>query len=277
MLKRIAQPFNGPVLLTLASDPDPTAPESLKVIRASAQTISTAVASMLDYLEEPLKSAFIKVKTDINTVLAGLPETDKVPAALNSNDLLRSLMYTFQMAQQMMTGLGEFAKQAKSEMSVARNSLTTEVEKAVTAKITAGELIKKDAVQTQIDTAVTAARGEFSQVTKLVGDRRQLLTTASLPVPEDSKLLGKDEEFTPRKDLAKSRADLLKPFKVEANQMISLCWDADQTAFDLALNLLKANTPSTPAPPAPGKRVASPFITSSNKPTSEVRKKIGII
>lgn len=280
MLKRLNQPVGGPVLLTLATGADsgPTTPESIKVIRESASTIATAVASMLDYLDEPLKSAFVKVKTDINTVLAGLPETDKVPAALNSGDLLRSLMYTFQMAQQMMTGLSEYSKQARSEMQLAKNSLTGEVEKAVGLKVTAGELIKKADLQGHIDTAVTAARTEFTQGTKLLSDRRQLLTTASLPIPADAKLLGKDEEFNPRKDSAKNRAELLKPYKVDANQLITLCWDADQSGFDLALNLLKTNgTPATTAPPAPAKRPSGFVIpTSSTKVQPELRKRIGI-
>jgi hypothetical protein len=280
MVKRTQQRPVGPVMLTLAtgSDQGPTAPEAVKVIRESASTIATAVASMLDYLDEPLKSAFVKVKTDINTVLAGLPETDKVPAALNSGDLLRSLMYTFQMAQQMMTGLSEYSKQAKSEMQLARNSITGEVEKAVGLKITAGDLIKKADVQTQIDAAVTAARNEFTQSTKLLSDRRQLLTTASLPVPADTKLLGKDEEFNPRKDTAKNRAELLKPFKVEANQMITLCWDADQPGFDMALGLLKANSTTPAAPATPPKR-ASAFVvpSSQTRVQPEMRKRIGIV
>jgi hypothetical protein len=275
-MTRKLQKLPSTVLLTLASgDPNnPTTPEALKVIRESATTIATSVHSMLDYLEEPLKSSFIKVKNDINTMLAGLPETDKVPAALDTNYLLRQLMSTFQMAQSMMSSLNQFSQQTRNEMQLAKNSLTTEIEKAVTAKVTAGELVKKADVESRINTAVETARTEFGTKTKLVSDRRTLLTTASLPVPGDDRLLGKDEEFNPRKDLAKTRAELLKPYKVEANTLITLCWDADQPQFDLALGLLKANgTPATTTPPTAPK-TPSGFISGVN---AEVKKKIGCI
>ncbi len=270
------------MLLTLAAgEGDPSATESIKVIRASASTIATAVASMLDFLDEPLKSAFVKVKSDINTMLASLPPTDQVPAALNSADLLRSLMCSFQMAQSMMSSISEYGKQSRAELVTARNSMPTDIENAITAKVTAGDLLKKDDVQAKIEAAVTAAKNDFTQGQKIVSDRRVLLTTASLPVPADEKLLGKDEEFNPRKETAKTRAEALKTYKVEPNQLLQLCWDADQTSFDLALNLLKANAvaaPAAPAPFTPGRppiKQASGYITTVRDP--EIRKHIGAI
>lgn len=270
----IHEPRGGNYLLTLAADP--TAPESIKILREQATTIATAVNSMVDYLEEPLKGAFMKIKTQINSVLEGLPPTDQAPAALNSADLLRSLLGTFTMAQSMLTSMTEFSKSVKAEAQLSRSSITTEVEKLVNTRVTAGELITKEALQGKIDAAVNAAKEQHKTATTLLNSRRTLLTTASLPVPADEQLLGDEQVFNTSQASAKTRAEALKVYKVEANQMISLCWDADQPTFDLALNLMKAN--AKPADEIPGGRKSpSGFIGSSTSkaPAGEARKKLG--
>lgn len=260
------------LFLAAAADVEPT--EAAKAIRDAAGTIVTSINSMLDYLEEPLKGQFIKVKNDLNTMLAGMPETDKVPAAMEGNYILRNLMCVLATAQSMMSSLTETAKTAKASATTALNSITGEVEKGINAKVAAGEFIKKEDLPTKIEDAVKAARTTWENGVKLVGDRTKLLTTASIPVPDAKVLSIEEKDFTPKQEAAKTRADKLKPFKVEGDTLLQLCWDASQAEFDRTLLVLENNKAA--AAPAPGARkTATPFVTSSGN--GAVRARVGIV
>ena len=228
-------------LLTLAgADPG----QAAKVIRDSAHTISLTIASMLDFLDEPLKGQFLKVKGQIDTMLASMPPSDQAPAALNSNRILGDLLNVLAVAQSMMSQLSDVAKGARQEVTNMRASLTTEVEKAIKARIEAGELIAQDALQGKVDAAVTEARNALAAQQQLISTRRTALNSAALPVPADDALAGEDKDFQAKQGIAKTRAEALKPYKVPAEKLTQLCWNVDQTAFDMAMELLKENAPT---------------------------------
>ena len=148
---------DSPYGLTLAGlEPDQR--QAAQVIRESANTISLTIASMLDFLDEPLKGKFVEVKTQIDTMLASMPPSDQAPAALGANRVLTDLLSVLGMAQSMMSHLSEVAKGARREVATVRASLTGEVESALHARIEAGELVTKEALQGKIDAAVTEAR-----------------------------------------------------------------------------------------------------------------------
>lgn len=248
--------------------------EAAKAVRDAAGTIVTAVNSMLDYLEEPLKAQFLKVKTDINTMLAGMPMSDAVPAAHESNHVLRNLMGVLATAQSMMSHLTETARSAKQQAAFALNSVTGEVEKAIAAKVTAGEYLDKAAHQTGIDAAVKLARSEWDAGQARVTSRTTLLTTASIPVPAAAILTSEDKDFTPKQEAAKTRAEKLKGFKVEGDNLLTLCWDASQAEFDRTLAMLEANKATAPAAAA-ARKTATPFVTSSA--TGAAPRKYGMV
>lgn len=218
--------------------------QAVTTIRTQAEGFQTCIAGLADYLEEPLKSKFIEVKSEINKMLAGLPDTDKIPAASASNDILRNLLGVLSTAQMMISSLSETAKNANSSLQSARASMTGEVEKAIAAKITSGELVKKEDVQTKITDATSAAvkqaQDNFAALQKLVADRKAQLTTAGLKAPADDILAKKDEEFTPLKTQAEKRATELKAFGLPEDRLIALCWNPDQAAYDDAVSLMNA-------------------------------------
>jgi hypothetical protein len=218
--------------------------QAAQVIRDSANTISLTIASMLDFLDEPLKGQFLKVKQQIDTMLASMPPSDQAPAALNSNRILGDLSNVLAVAQSMMSQLSEVAKSARQEVATVKASLTTEIENAIKARIEAGELFAKDAVQGRIDAAVKQARDALAAEQQVISTRRLALNSTALPVPADALLAGEDKTFQARQDTAKARAEALKPYKVPVEKLTQLCWNTDQAAFELALELLKENAPA---------------------------------
>jgi len=239
--------------LTLASADAPLT-ETVEAIREAANGINTCLASLDDILEEPLKSKFLAVKQQINKVLASLPPTDQVPAPASNNDILRQLLYAFSGVQQMVAALTETAKTARADVQTARASITGEVEKAIGEKVKAGELLPKADHEKGVNDALAGAKTEWQAELKVIGDRRTAIASASLPVPADEKLAGKDEEFKARQEQAKARAEALKSLKVPADKLTALCWDADQATFDMAIEMAKANAPASGSSTPPGQK-----------------------
>jgi hypothetical protein len=212
-------------------------------IREIGKDMQTCISGLEDILEEPLKTKFSEVKTQINAMLASLPETDKVPAAMASNDILQRLLGVLSTAQMMIANLNETAKSAQSQLASTRASMTDEVNKAITAKVTAGELFTKDnhdkLVGDATSAASTAAKAAAMAETKRIGDRRQILTTASIPVPGDELLLKEDVEFEAAKTTAVKRIAELKPFGLAAERQLALAWNTDEAAYANTLTLMQ--------------------------------------
>lgn len=233
-------------LCMAAGDPpaDTKPDDAVKAIRTAGQEFQTCIASLEDILEEPLKSKFAEVKNQINKMLAGLPETDKVPAAMASNDVLRSLLGVLSSAQFMISGLQEAAKSNAKAMASTKAALPGEVTAAIDAKVKAGDFIPKAEHEQKLNDAVTAAttaaRAAATAEIQLVGTRRQQLTTASIPVPGDDALTGEDKDFEAKKTAAAKRAEELKPFKLAQERVIALCWNTDEKAYQDTLALAKS-------------------------------------
>lgn len=251
---------NSSLQLTLAGTTDPDEAsvirKALDAVRSGATQMQTCIASMLDILEEPLKTKFIEVKTQINQMLASLPASDMVPAANASNGILQQLLGVMANAQMMMTSLTEIATNARKEAQTALASLTGEVEKAVQAKISSGELLPKEKLDEKItdatSSAIAQAKKEFAETQKLVGERRQQLTVAKLCLPDDEVLAKKDDEFTPLKTRAEKRAKEIEGFGLPADRIMTLCWNADDAAYADALALMQTVTKKGPRTGANG-------------------------
>lgn len=255
-----------------SGEPAPDSAAVLKAIREAGAQFQTCIASLEDILEEPLKSKFTQVKGEINKMLAGLPETDKVPAALASNGVLRDLLGILSTAQIMISSLQETAKANASAMASTKASLPGEVVAAIDAKLKAGELLTKadhdQKLADAVASAATAARASAVTELKVLGDRKQLLATASLPVPADELLLGEDKDFTAKKDLAAKRAEELKPFKLASERVLALCWNADEAAYQDTLTLVKQAFEAAGKPAA-----ANPFTKRSGSETQPPAKR----
>lgn len=232
-------------VLCIASAPaDVDTDDVVKQIREAGKSFQTCIASLEDVLEEPLKGKFVAVKNQINTMLAGLPETDKVPAALASNDVLRSLLYALSTAQMMISNLNDTAKAAGQSLQSTKASMTSEVETAINAKVKSGELIAKaehdKAINDATTTATNAARTAALNESKVIGARKLALTTASIPLPSDETVLaGEDKDFEAKKAAAAKRVAELKPFKLENDRVLALAWNTDEASYQSTLSLVK--------------------------------------
>ncbi len=253
-------------LLTLCSETS-TAQAAAAVVKAGDQ-ICLSISSMLDYLDEPLKSKFLEVKGQINTMLAGMAETDKVPAATEANYVLRQLMSVLSCAQSMMAGLTETAKAANERYVTTKASIGGEVEKAINDQVGKGDLIKKADHTLAIEEAVKQARKTFELEAKTISDRRTSLSSLSLPAPQDAVLSGDDAAFKAKTEAAKARAEQLKGFKISPERLTTLCWAVDDSSFKDTVEMLKENASTEKPKP-------NPFVQSTNVPA--INRNIGMI
>jgi hypothetical protein len=232
--------------LTLAADDDQA--EFATKLRGAGDGMLTCIASIEEFLEEPLKSKFLSVKKQINTMLAALPPTDQAPAAMQSNAILSTLLNVLSFAQSMMSDLTSATKSSREALNSTRAGMTAEIDNAIKAKRTSKELFDKtelDAtVAEAVKTAVAAERKTWEVEIKQVSDRRSALTTAGLPVPKDERLKGDDATFAAAQTKAKERIDKVNGLKVTVapERLLTLAWDIDDPGFENALGLLKDAT-----------------------------------
>jgi len=253
------------LLISLNADTATVNPDAIKAFREGSETFVTAINSMVDYLEEPLKSEFLKIRDDINTVLSGLKPTDQAPAALQANDVLQQLLGVFSMAQSMMGHLKSFADGQKDKAAAALNAIPAEVEKAIAAKLEAGELVKKEdheaALGTAVSTALNSAKTDWETGVKLVAERKTALAEAKLPVPADSLLSLNAEDWTAKEATAKDRIEKVAAFKLPEATVAKLAWEAADGEFAISLNCLtEAQASAKSAKKGAGQ---DPFITNT--------------
>lgn len=250
----------------LASDDAPVATAAdIVAIRSFANGVLSCYASLGD-LQEPFKSQFVKVKDEINTVLAALPPTDQAPAANQANGILSQIMSMFQYTQSMITNLTTFAKAQQAERNTVLASMTTEVEKSAADKLktvlASGDYVAKADLEAKVTDALAGAKTAWEAGLKLVSDRRTLLATEKLIVPGDDILASDAKDFDAKKVTAATRLEKLKPYaSLPAPRLTALCWEADEAAFNTAVADMEAaggkksggNPGGTPpAPPAKG-------------------------
>lgn len=236
-------PSESDLKTLLCSDDTVTASAAdLATIRQLGDGVLSCFASLGD-LQEPFKSEFMKIKNEINTVLAALPPTDQAPSANQANGILSQILSMFQYTQSMMTGLTSFAKSQQAERNTALASITTEVEKAVGEKIkltlASGDYVPKADVETKIVDAIAGAKAGWETALKLVFDRRTLLASEKLVVPGDETLSSSD--FDAKKVTATARLEKLKPFTALPQARVTqLAWDVDEASFNTALSDIEA-------------------------------------
>lgn len=230
---------------TFAGDAPELDAKTVNGIREHAQKMATSLNSMLDFLDEPLKGEFLKVKGEIDTVLAGLPPSDQAPAALDANHILGRLFDMFASAQSLIGNMNEAMDQAKQAGMAMAKADPTAIQAAVDAKVSSllasGEYLKKDSdeLKTLVKAGVDAARDEEKKIADLRASRQEQLTTAGLPTPESLEMLdGSDEDFNSLKTSATERHEFLKASGVKDDRMVTLCY-GDESNFNLAKELIE--------------------------------------
>lgn len=197
----------------------------------------TALASWIEILEDPFKSEFVKIKDEVNRLLASLPPTDQVPAANSGNRVLQDLCSLLVQAQSMMQTVREATKSMRTVASI-----DAEVARAIDAKVKAGDFISKAdheaAVNKAKGDAETLMRSKFSDTLKTIAERREMVTKASLPVPSDEILQSDDFEksFTE----AKARHGKAAKYDKLAGEMTSLCWLDSSDVFERTMKLAES-------------------------------------
>jgi len=267
--------------LLCADDTIAATPSDLAAIRTFANGVLSCYASLGD-LQEPFKSQFVKVKDEINTVLAALPPTDQAPAASQANGILSQIMSMFQYTQSMITNLTAFAKAQQTERNTVLASMTTEVEKSAAEKLktmlASGDYVAKADLDAKITDALAGAKTAWEAGLKIVSDRRTLLATEKLIVPGDDILAADAKDFDPKKVTAAARLEKLKPFSsLPVERLTTLAWLADDASFNQALADMEAAGGKKPAGGNPG--AGAPLVPVPAKSVQSLResyRKLGL-
>lgn len=219
---------------------DDLTPVQIQKLKVDCQGVSTAIAGMADDLEGDLKAKFLDVKKQINTMLAGMDDTDKVPAAMRSSYIIEQLAWTLHQAQSLIATVTDSAKASMAQTKTALASIGGEVEKAVKDQIAKGEIFTKADHEKAVNDARLEGQALAEKATKRLNDRRTSLASATLPIPSDAIIAKEDAEFTAAETEAKRRHGLLTPLKanLKDDRFTTLCWDVDKATFEMALELL---------------------------------------
>lgn len=232
-------------------------------VRTAMTNFITTTCSLLDLLEDgPLKAKFLEVKEKLNTALAGLPATDQVPAAAQSNVILRDILSMFISAQDMMNRLTEAAKETATKSSTALAGLPKQISDGVTAainsQVAAGTLFTKadhDAALTAATTTATKTANDAAAANiGKVSTRMAALASASLPAPESTVLITlTDADFAAYETKMKARKTELDAFKLGPDRMKALmsASDADYASSLALVKELKGSAAPNPAPRNP--------------------------
>jgi hypothetical protein len=200
-----------------------------EALRTTGETMVKSLGGLLDLLEEgsPLKKAFLDTKAEINKALAGLPTTDKIPAALASNSLLRDLVYIFAQAQDLMKTLGNATVEARKGLASATTELPTKIADGVKVElnrlVAAGDYVPKADVEVTVQKALAGAAKEVSESATRIETRKKALATAQLPVVFDDKTLAlPDDKWNLIEVDFKGRMEKLKKFNLPETRIKAL-------------------------------------------------------
>jgi hypothetical protein len=207
-----------------------------------------------DELESPWKEHYTQLKADYDSALKDLPESDKVPLALDAN---RHLQCLYSMLSNM-NAMTSYLKSTIAGMKPSAQVLNSAVEAAVADRVSKGELISKSDLAAQLDAEINkrvtdgllipkdthsqlcsaareggvkqgrdAALAEITQQREkeqLIATRKETLQTASLPgvTADVEKLIrealgGSEEQFKAFKDTAAQRLEKFKSAGVVYN------------------------------------------------------------
>ena len=226
---------------------------AVNAIREAGGTIVKSMAGIVDLLEEgsPLKVAFGKVKEDINKSLASLPETDKIPLAMQSGTLLRDLLCLFLNAQDMIGVLSKTAKEATETSRRVTASMSVELEKMMKEKIASGAYVEKSDHEAALTKAIESHKATMDALASRVDTHQKALASAKLPVPDNKILSLEDAKFTEAQTEAQKRIAELAGFTLPDGQIKALAWDVDRASFEITRDALKSQKGETKRLPNP--------------------------
>ncbi len=253
-----------------------TANKDIKKPREFLNALLTALNGIQCPLEEPWATHFNALKANYNSVLENLPPSDMVPAATEANWNLGTLLSCLYSAQSLVTSMGQTLSDVKGKMTDALSSINSKAEALLADKLKTGDLVPKEtvtalcsdvkakALEDGRNEGRTEVRTEVAKeklAAKTIIDRRALLATNSLPLPEnDSVLGGTEEEFTALQAKAKTRIELLKGKGVSMNsKLLPKVWLPDNE-FSVVETLITENMSRGAEPfaggPSPGSGAA---------------------
>jgi len=227
--------------------------KNIGIIRKGYTEMSQSLCGMSDLLDEPFKGTYLTMKKGFDDFLAGLPPTDQVPAALDVNAMMQSMLSQMIGMSSMCSSFCSKMNEMKAgyagrvEAAVA-GALASGVDAEITRRITDGQLFdaagveakiagaKKDLIpKTEAESLCSAARqagiteGKAAAATEaqalaaqkaVIETRKVSLATAAIPLPFDSidaLLAGTDVEFEARRAEAEARLTELKGLGVAYN------------------------------------------------------------
>ena len=227
-------------------------PDQVGVMRQMcSQVVTTLEALSSDaQMAGPLLKMFQGLKDEYNSILVKLPPTDQVPAAneahWNLQHFFSCLTSTNALLSYLTTRMSEMQKNSYNSETLAAK-ITAELD----AKVKAGEFFPKSTVDSLCSAAKDLGIKEANEKAQadataaaakatLLASRKQLLTTNSLPLPENEEaLLGTDEEFTAAQARVKQQTEVLVGFGVALNsEPIRKAW-AGEAEFKNYADLLK--------------------------------------
>ena len=236
-------------------------------------------------LDDPWRTQLIELKGKLNASLEQLPPTDQVPASQEAHWGLRSIYNSLLCVQAMTRALEGGMSSRGSAYATALNSIPAKIDEGVTAKLATGDYVTRDAATQLAGTARTEGETAGFQRGKILGDRRQALAIAGLPVEVASKapdavLTGEEAAFTAAAAAAKVRVDKLSGLglTVATAAFATLPWEAQETfeAQVATFEAIKGSGKGTSTNAAPPAAKLNPFIAGpagAEKPTdkSEVK------
>lgn len=178
--------------------------KSLEDLRAFLEQTQTSMSAVAETAPEAFKGIFADLKGKAEAALRGMPLIDAVPAAL---DLSGTLRYCESMINQLTDCCGNLAKSLSAKTAEA-TSLCTDMA-AFKARLAAGELLEKSAVETLAQSARAAGAESARREMALMTARRSSLSSLGLTEAPEEALAGEDPVFEARAKAAAERAKLL--------------------------------------------------------------------
>jgi len=215
--------------------------DQMKLLRQLCGTIVTQLDGFgLAELEEPMRGMFVRLKDEYNSILSKLPMTDGVTAALDAHWNLNSFLSCLTSTQAMLSYMTTRLSEMKPKTAMNADELSAKIREALDAMVAAGEFVSKDTVTSLCaaakDAGATQARDEATRQAdadkakeKLISDRKAILATNSLPVPESFEaLLGTEEEFNAHQERVRKQVKVLSGFGIALNsKAIGSAWASE--------------------------------------------------
>lgn len=240
-----------PTNLLLAGDDAPA---------AAARQILAGLDAFLATADEAVKGDLNPIRDNIVAALGGLEPDVKAKDGVSQALLLNVLTAS----QSAFAKVGEVLAVSRAETKTARDGIPAAVTAEIDRQVKAGTIFTKEAVDAAVKSGVTLAHDEWAKETKMISDRKVALSSESIPVPADATMAAKEDVFATARLTAKVRAEVLKPFNLPADKLVTLCWDADEATYNLVADAYKQAAAPVVKPPSKGTGLAggTPLIAA---------------